>query len=35
MVYQEARRNVPKIKAFRDWMLAEIVGSTDALEPRA
>ncbi|MEP9386669.1 LysR substrate-binding domain-containing protein [Mesorhizobium sp. KR9-304] len=24
MVYQEARRNVPRIRAFRDWMLAEI-----------
>ncbi|HEY6632346.1 MAG TPA: LysR substrate-binding domain-containing protein [Rhizobiaceae bacterium] len=27
MVYQEARRNVPKIRAFRDWMLAEIGAS--------
>jgi LysR family glycine cleavage system transcriptional activator len=24
LVYQEARRSVPKIRAFRDWMLAEI-----------
>lgn len=24
MVYQEARRNAPRIRAFRDWMLAEI-----------
>lgn len=24
LVYAEARRNVPKIKAFRDWILAEI-----------
>lgn len=24
LVYQESRRNVPKIRAFRDWMLAEI-----------
>lgn len=24
LVYQEARRNVPKIRAFRDWVLAEI-----------
>lgn len=23
MVYREARRNAPKIRAFRDWMLAE------------
>ena len=28
LVYQEARRNVPKIRAFRDWMLAEIGAST-------
>lgn len=28
MVYQEARRNVPKIRAFRDWMLAEIEAVT-------
>jgi LysR family transcriptional regulator, glycine cleavage system transcriptional activator len=28
MVYREARRNVPKIRAFRDWMLAEIGAST-------
>jgi LysR family glycine cleavage system transcriptional activator len=24
LVYREARRNVPKIRAFRDWLLAEI-----------
>lgn len=24
LVYQEGRRNVPKIRAFRDWILAEI-----------
>ncbi|MCA0003860.1 LysR substrate-binding domain-containing protein, partial [Mesorhizobium sp. B264B2A] len=24
LVYPEARRNVPKIRAFRDWILAEI-----------
>ncbi len=24
LVYPEARRNVPKIRAFRDWVLAEI-----------
>ena len=24
LVYPEARRNVPKIRAFRDWLLAEI-----------
>ncbi len=28
LVYQEARRNLPKIRAFRDWMLAEIGAST-------
>lgn len=27
LVYREARRNVPKIRAFRDWMLKE-VGAT-------
>ena len=27
MVYQETRRNVPKIRAFRDWMLAEVGAS--------
>ena len=26
LVYPEARRNVPKIRAFRDWLLAEIAG---------
>lgn len=26
LVYAEARRNVPKIRAFRDWMLGEIAG---------
>jgi LysR family glycine cleavage system transcriptional activator len=30
MVYPEARRNAPKIRAFRDWMLAEIEASTEA-----
>ena len=24
LVYPQARRNVPKIRAFRDWLLAEI-----------
>jgi len=24
LVYPEARRNVPKIRAFRDWLLAEV-----------
>jgi LysR family glycine cleavage system transcriptional activator len=24
LVYPQARRNVPKIRAFRDWILAEI-----------
>jgi LysR family glycine cleavage system transcriptional activator len=28
LVYPEARRNVPKIRAFRDWILAEIGVST-------
>jgi len=28
LVYQEARRNVPKIRAFRDWMLAEVGATT-------
>jgi LysR family glycine cleavage system transcriptional activator len=27
LVYPEARRNVPKIRAFRDWLLAEIAAS--------
>lgn len=27
LVYQEARRNVPKVRAFRDWMLAEVGAS--------
>ena len=27
LVYPEARRNVPKIRAFRDWLLAEIARS--------
>jgi LysR family transcriptional regulator, glycine cleavage system transcriptional activator len=30
MVYQEARRNAPKIRAFRDWMLTEVGASTGA-----
>jgi len=30
LVYPEARRNVPKVRAFRDWLLAEIAQSTDA-----
>lgn len=28
LVYQQARRNVPKIRAFRDWLLKEIGSST-------
>jgi LysR family glycine cleavage system transcriptional activator len=24
LVFPESRRNVPKIKAFRDWMVGEI-----------
>jgi LysR family glycine cleavage system transcriptional activator len=28
LVYQDARRNVPKIKAFRDWMLKEVGAAT-------
>jgi LysR family glycine cleavage system transcriptional activator len=27
LVYPEARRNVPKIRAFRDWLLAEVAQS--------
>lgn len=27
LVYPEARRNVPKIRAFRDWLLAAVAGS--------
>lgn len=27
LVYPEARRNVPKIRAFRDWLLAELKAS--------
>jgi LysR family glycine cleavage system transcriptional activator len=27
LVYPEARRNVPKIRAFRDWLLAEVRAS--------
>jgi LysR family glycine cleavage system transcriptional activator len=27
LVYPEARRNVPKIRAFRDWLLAEVAAS--------
>ena len=27
LVYPEARRNVPKIRAFREWLLAEIAAS--------
>ena len=26
LAFPEARRNVPKIKAFRDWILGEIGG---------
>lgn len=29
LVYPEARRNVPKIRAFRDWILAEL-GCSDS-----
>jgi LysR family glycine cleavage system transcriptional activator len=28
LVYQQARRNVPKIRAFRDWLLTEIGAAT-------
>jgi LysR family glycine cleavage system transcriptional activator len=28
LVYLQARRNVPKIRAFRDWLLKEIGAST-------
>ena len=30
LVYPEARRNVPKIRAFREWLLAEIAASVGA-----
>ena len=30
LVYPEARRNVPKIRAFRDWILKEIAASVGA-----
>ena len=30
LVYREARRNVPKIRAFRDWMLKEVGATTGA-----
>jgi LysR family glycine cleavage system transcriptional activator len=32
LVYPEARRNVPKIRAFRDWLLAEIAQSVGMQE---
>jgi len=32
LVYAEARRNVPKIRAFRDWMLTQI-GATTGTAP--
>ena len=30
LVYPEARRNAPKIRAFRDWLLAEIAKEASA-----
>ena len=33
LVYPEARRNVPKIRAFREWLLAEIARSVGGQEP--
>lgn len=27
LVYPESRRNVPRIRAFRDWLLAEMGGA--------
>ena len=33
LVYPEARRNVPKIRAFRDWLLAEIAVSVGEPQP--
>lgn len=35
LVYPEARRNLPKIRAFRDWLLAEVAaaGLMPATEP--
>jgi LysR family glycine cleavage system transcriptional activator len=32
LVYPESRRNVPKIRAFRDWLLAEVARSAGAVE---
>ena len=33
LVYPEARRNVPKIRAFREWLLAEIARSIGSQQP--
>lgn len=33
LVYAESRRNVPKIKRFRDWLLAEVRRDLAALKP--
>jgi LysR family glycine cleavage system transcriptional activator len=33
LVYPEARRNVPKIRAFREWLLAEIAASAGDPQP--
>lgn len=32
LVYPQARRNAPRIRAFREWLLAEIAGDTPARE---
>jgi LysR family glycine cleavage system transcriptional activator len=35
LVYLETRRSVPKIRAFRDWILAEIAASGSQQNRRA
>ncbi|WP_114390660.1 transcriptional regulator GcvA [Notoacmeibacter marinus] len=35
LCYAERRRNVPKIKAFRDWLLAEMAGTAEPVATTA
>ena len=35
LTYPETRRNLPKIRAFRDWLLDEIAAKAAAVEPTA
>ena len=35
LTYPETRRNLPKIRAFRDWLLDEIAGKAAAPDPTA